>query len=110
MNYRQGLLKTTRWGKGEDDLTLHSVEIGISKMAYDLTLEIMDYADGDSVQTLVARKDLYSLPDVEKLARSYERLLEAFVTDPSLMVDEPELFTAASIQEALELSQGEYCD
>lgn len=108
VNYRQGLLKTTHWGKGDDNLALHSVEIGISKMAYDVTLEILDYADGECVQTLVVRKDLYGLAEVQNLAKSYERLMEAFVADPRLSLDGPDLFTPAEIQEVLRFSRGQY--
>ena len=109
VNYRQGLLKTTRWGEGSDNLELHSIEIGISKMAYDVTLEILDYADGECLQTLVVRRDLYGPAEVERLAKSYERLLEAFVRDPNLSLDKPDLFAPADIQEAIRFSQGQYC-
>ena len=108
MNYRQGLLKTTHWGKGDDSLAIHSLEIGISKMAYDITLEILDYADGESVQTLVVRKDLYGLAEVQNLAKSYERLIKAFAEDPDLSLDRPDLFAPAEIQEALRFSRGQY--
>lgn len=108
MNYRQGLLKTTRVEKDGDDLTLHSVEIGISKMAYDVTLEIMDYDDGDCLQTLVVRKDLYGVEEVQALAKSYERLMEAFVADPDLSLNIPNLFAPAELQEVLRFSQGQY--
>jgi hybrid polyketide synthase / nonribosomal peptide synthetase ACE1 len=111
VNYRQGLLKTTQWGKGgdDDDIALHSVEIGISKMAYDVTLEILDYADGECVQTLVVRKDLYGLAEVQYLAKSYERLMEAFIAEPNLSLDRPDLFAPTEIQEVLRFSRGQYC-
>ncbi len=109
VNYRQGLLKTTHWGKGDNNLALHSIEIGISKMAYDVTLEILDYADGECVQTLVVRKDLYGLAEVQNLAKSYERLMEAFVADPNLSLDRPDLFAPAEIQGVLRFSRGQYC-
>lgn len=108
VNYRQGLLKTTHWGSGDDNLALHSVELGISRMAYDVTLEIVDYADGECAQMLVVRKDLYGLAEVQNLAKSYERLMEAFVTDPSLSLDGPDLCTPAEIQEVLRFSRGQY--
>ena len=109
MNYRQGLLETAQWGKDDDDIALHSVEIGISKMAYDAMLEILDYADGECIQTLVVRKDLYGLAEVQSLAKSYERLLRAFVADPTLSLDKPDLFAPAEIQEVLRFSRGQYC-
>ena len=106
VNYRQGLLETEHWAKDDDKFAVHSVEIGISKMPYDVTLEILDYADGECVQTLVVRKDLYGSMEVQHLAKSYERLVEAFIADPSLSLNGPNIFAPAEIQEALQFSRG----
>ena len=78
-------------------------------MAYDVTLEILDYADGECLQTLVVRKDLYGSAEVQTLAQSYERLMEAFVTDPDLSLDKPDLFAPTETQEVLRFSRGQYC-
>ncbi|KAK0506976.1 hypothetical protein JMJ35_010676 [Cladonia borealis] len=91
INYRQGLHKTEHWGKDDDSLAVYSVEIAISKIVYD---------------TLVVRKDLCGLVEVQTLAKSYERLVEAFTTDPDSPLNSPDLFTAAEIQEALRFSRG----
>ncbi|KAF4629401.1 hypothetical protein G7Y89_g8750 [Cudoniella acicularis] len=99
----QGLRETTQWG---NDLTLHSVEVGIPKMAYDITLEMVDYAGGECLQTLLVRKDLYSQSEAQRLAKSYERLIKAFVADPALLLDQPNLFEPAEIQEVIKFSRG----
>lgn len=110
VNYRQGLRKKTYWGKDNDDnLILHSIEVGLPKMAYDIMLEILDYADGECVHTLVVRKDLYSLVEVQRLAKSYERLIEAFVACSDLALNMPDLFVPAETREVLRFSQGQYC-
>ena len=75
-------------------------------MAYDVTLEILDYTDGGCIQKLVVRKDLYGPAEVRKLAQIYERLIEAFVTDPDLSLDGPDLCTPAEMQEVLRFSRG----
>ena len=108
MNYRQGLRQTTYWEKGDDNLALHSIEVGLPKMPYDIMLEILDYADGECVQTMVVRKDLYGLTEAQKFAKSYERLMEAFVADPDLALNVPDLFVPSEIQEVLRFSQGQY--
>ena len=106
VNYRQGLLKTEHWGKDDDKFAVHSVEIGISKMPCDVTLEILDYTDGECVQALVVRKDFYGLVEVQNLAKSYECLVEAFTADPSLSLNSPDMFAPAEIEEALRFSRG----
>ncbi|KAF7865953.1 hypothetical protein EAF04_006117 [Stromatinia cepivora] len=105
VNYRQGLLKSTRLGPG-DDLEIHSVQIGISKMAYDVTLEMVDYADGECFQTLVVRKDLYGEAEATTLVECYKRLVKAFVTNPGSSLDGAELFGKLETQEAMKLSRG----
>lgn len=104
-NYRQGLRNTTQWGP-QRDLVLHSVEIGLSKMAYDVTLEMVDYIDGDCVQTLIVRKDLYGQTELHRLAESYELLLEAFVRDATAPLDEPDLFRPSEMEKVAHFSRG----
>lgn len=104
-NYRQGLRSTTQWGPNRD-LVLHTVEIGLSKMAYDVTLEMVDYVDGDCVQTLIVRKDLYGQTELQRLAESYDMLLEAFVQDATASLDEPALFQPSEIERVAHFSRG----
>ena len=108
MNYRQGLNGETSWEKGIYPLKLHAVEIGISKLAYDVSLEIVDYVGGNCNLTLVVRKDLYNATDVHRMAAGYERLIEAFVADASLGLDEIELFAPLDVQRALQLAHGKF--
>ena len=104
VNYRQGLRETTHG----DGFTLHAVEIGISKVPYDVSLDMVDYADGECVQTLVVRKDLYSQLEAQRLAKSYERLAKAFIEDPTLSLDQPDIFEPAEIEEVIKFSRGKY--
>lgn len=105
VNYRQGLRRSTKWNT-TDEVELHAIEIGVPKVAYDVTLEMVDYEDGDCVQTLVVRKDLYDQDQASMLVESYERLLEAFVDDPSLSLDQPNLFTPGNMEKAIAFSRG----
>ncbi|KAK4194675.1 hypothetical protein QBC40DRAFT_318825 [Triangularia verruculosa] len=105
VNYRQGLRASTRWGP-DNGFELHAVEIGISKMAYDVTLEMVDYADGDCLQTLVVRKDLYGEEEARQLVSSYELLLKAFAADPTMALDQPGLFESEVVERVMKFSQG----
>ncbi|KAJ4388088.1 hypothetical protein N0V93_008693 [Gnomoniopsis smithogilvyi] len=107
VNYRQGLRETTNWGSpGKYGPILSSIEIGIPKVAYDVSLEIVDYTDGECLQTLVVRKDMYSADHARLLGRSLELLIDAFVTDPALCLDQPVIFDRPEIQKVMEFSQG----
>ncbi len=75
-------------------------------MPYDITLEMVDYADGECLQTLVVRKDLYGPTEATLLAKSYERLLKAFVANPALCLDQPDLFEPTEVQEVMKFSRG----
>jgi hybrid polyketide synthase / nonribosomal peptide synthetase ACE1 len=77
-------------------------------MAYDVTLEIVDYLDGDCLQKLVVRSDIYTEFEAERLSGCYERLLKAFIADPSISLDRPELFDPVEVEESIGFSQGKY--
>ncbi|RYP08472.1 hypothetical protein DL764_001898 [Monosporascus ibericus] len=77
VNYRQGMLKETRWDLDKGNVALHAIEIGMPKMGYDITLEMVDYTDGECVQRIMMRKDLYGQAEAQRMAQSYERLIRA---------------------------------
>lgn len=109
VNYRQGLREKTPWdSSGGDSPVLSSVEIGIPKVAYDVSLEMVDYAGGECRQTLVVRKDMYSANDARRLARSLQLLIEAFAADPTLCLNQPELFDSSEILEVMKLCRGKH--
>lgn len=91
------------WG-GKSDLHFLGFEV---KLPYDIYLEIVDSPNGDSIQTFTLRKELYGFSEAEKLAKSYELLLNAFATQPTAPIDQPYIFTQADAEKAKQLSQGE---
>ncbi|KAJ2990320.1 hypothetical protein NUW58_g3008 [Xylaria curta] len=105
VNYRQGLHKTQQWGSAEA-FTLHAIEIGIPRVAYDVSLEIVDYKNGDCLHTLVVRKDMYGADEVGYLIKSYELLIEAFLTDPTTPIYQPQIFESIEVERVLEFSRG----
>ncbi|KAI2620578.1 hypothetical protein GGR54DRAFT_105320 [Hypoxylon sp. NC1633] len=106
VNYRQGMHKTTALGSGPGAIALDAVKIGIPKMAYDITLEMVDYMDGGCTQIMALRKDVYGQAEAERLIQSYERLLHAFLEEPSSLLHQPDLFSPEETQELMELSRG----
>ncbi|KAK4211241.1 putative beta-ketoacyl synthase domain-containing protein [Rhypophila decipiens] len=75
-------------------------------MAYDIALDIIDDSDGDCLAMLIVRSDLYSKRDVERLARSYELLVQAFAAHRSISIAEPGVFDAQEVHRALGFSRG----
>jgi hybrid polyketide synthase/nonribosomal peptide synthetase ACE1 len=86
------------------DCDIDLVSYQASKVAYDVTLDIID---GSSCQVMViVRGDMYSKRDAELLAHSYERLVKAFVAQPKSRVGVQELFAPAITQQALKFGRG----
>ncbi|XXG99680.1 hypothetical protein Hte_006021 [Hypoxylon texense] len=102
VNHRQGQSEKMSWG-GKSNLHFLGFEV---KLPYDIYLEIVDSPNGDSIQTFTLRKELYGSSEAEKLARSYELLLHAFATQPTVPIDQPYMFTQADTEKAKQLSQG----
>ncbi|KAK3369911.1 AMP-binding enzyme [Podospora didyma] len=89
-----------------DDGRLEMLTFQVSKLAYDVALDIIDDPDGDCLAMLTVRKDLYTRRDAERLVRSYELLVEAFVAHPDMPLDEPDIFDAAELEKAMSFSRG----
>jgi hybrid polyketide synthase/nonribosomal peptide synthetase ACE1 len=88
------------------DCQLEMLSFQVSKLAYDVTLDILDDPDGDCLAMLIVRKDLYSKRDAECLVNSYERLVNAFATYSNTALDEPDMFDPVEIHRAIGFSQG----
>jgi hybrid polyketide synthase/nonribosomal peptide synthetase ACE1 len=102
VDYRLGQREKTAWA----DCQLEMLSFQVSKLAYDVALDIIDDPDGDCLVMLIVRKDLYSQRDAECLVKSYSRLVDAFTAHPSTALDEPEIFDPAEIDRAIGFSRG----
>lgn len=101
--------KSTVWHSSVGQkAALHAVEIGLPKMAYDVTLEMVDYADGECTQEIVMRKDMYSQAEVDRLAESYEQLIDAFIKDPTSQIGQPDMFKEEDIAGVMKFTRGKY--
>ncbi|GAW26252.1 putative beta-ketoacyl synthase domain-containing protein [Rosellinia necatrix] len=91
------------WG---DDAELHFMGVEV-KLPYDIYLEIVDIPHGDPVLTFWTRKDLYGAAETDKLATSYELLLQAFSAATNVRLDEPCIFRQTELARSERFSQGE---
>lgn len=103
VDYRQGQREKQRWA---GDCQLELLEFQASKLAYDIALDIIDDPDGECVVMLIVRKDLYTQEQAERLARSYERLVEQFCSNSDHSLSSPDLYGREEVDEALASSKG----
>ncbi|KAF9632941.1 hypothetical protein BFW01_g3804 [Lasiodiplodia theobromae] len=100
-DYRQLAIRTEKalGAELEGDATLGNT-------AYDVTLDITDYAGGEISVSMKTQKYLYPQRAAELLLRSYIRMLEVFAARPDARESEPALFDDAAVQEALDAGRG----
>lgn len=100
-DYRQLAIRTEKalGAELEGDATLGNT-------AYDVTLDITDYAGGEVSVSMKTQKYLYPQRAAELLLRSYIRMLEVFAARPDARESEPALFDDAAVQEALDAGRG----
>ncbi|KAI1375298.1 amino acid adenylation domain-containing protein [Hypoxylon crocopeplum] len=102
VDYRLGQRTKTTWGGCQMEL----VAFEASKLAYDITLDIIDDPDGDCRIMLMMRKDMYNRRDAECVAQSYKRLVDQFCRKPTMALSDPEIFDRVDIEYALSFSRG----
>lgn len=102
VDYRQGVQERTTFAgceaKGE---SWH-----IAKTGYDVALDIIENAAGDSLLTLRLQKSLYSSDDTKMLLQSFVNLLTAFSVNSDIPVAVPSLWQRVEIERAIKLGQG----
>lgn len=102
VDYRQGVQERTTFAgceaKGE---SWH-----IAKTGYDMALDIIENAAGDSLLTLRLQKSLYSSSDTKMLLQSYVNLLTTFSMTPEVSLEVPSLWQKVDIDRAIELGRG----
>ncbi|KAJ5587845.1 lovastatin nonaketide synthase [Penicillium hispanicum] len=76
------------------------------RTAYDITLDIMENSDSDTVVSLATQQSLYSQEDTELLSRMFQTLIEDFATSPAQRLSEALLFTKEDVNKAIEIGRG----
>ena len=80
----------------------------LAKTGYDLGLDIIDNAAGDSLITLRLQDSLYSENDTKALLRSYVNLLDTFSTSPDMSLEQVQIWRKEDTDSAIALGQGQY--
>ncbi|KAJ3531775.1 hypothetical protein NM208_g8729 [Fusarium decemcellulare] len=101
IDYRQGSPEKQRWG----DCQLEMQEWHLGKTAYDITIDVTD-TRADTVVMLRVQKSLYDVTAAELLLKTYVHLLDDFVSDPSLALSVPPLFSNKMLTCAAEVGRG----
>jgi hybrid polyketide synthase / nonribosomal peptide synthetase ACE1 len=102
------MLRATPWvSSANNKATLQAIEIGLPRVAYDITFEMVDCTDGDFTHEILMRKDLYSLSEAQRLAKSYQRLIQLFTASPNSPLDSPNMFGAEEMRDSLKFSRGQ---
>lgn len=104
VDYRQGTQEKQLFSNCQ----LEMKEFEAGRTAYDISLDIIDNKDGDTLLMLMVQKALYSEKDAEFLMRSYVDLLDVFSRNPDMLLHHLPLYKEADQREALILGRGKY--
>ena len=102
VDYRQGAQEKQSFGNCE--LEMKNFEAG--RTAYDLSLDIIDNAGGDTLLMLMVQKSLYSETDAQVLMKSYVDILQHFSRTPELRIKQLPLYRPVDQKDALEVGRG----
>jgi hybrid polyketide synthase/nonribosomal peptide synthetase ACE1 len=76
------------------------------RTSYDLLLDIIDSGNEDATVILSVQESLYDQHAADTLIKSFIALVEDFSQDPSQTLSQPSLFSAADVQQAINLGTG----
>lgn len=105
MDYRQGDQENTTFAGVDTEVTFHGASTG-----YDLQLQIIDTAAGESLVVMQVQDYLYSQCHAELLLRTYINVLEQFSQSPTgdILLSSPTLWSQKDIDHAFEIGKGEF--
>ncbi|KAI1358638.1 hypothetical protein F5Y08DRAFT_321392, partial [Xylaria arbuscula] len=103
MDYRLGDQQKTIFAGCDTEVTWNNAATG-----YDLQLEVLDTAAGESLITLKLQDSLYSQYHTELLLRTYVNLLKQLTADGvgNTTLDKPTVWSQQDIDHALEVAKG----
>ncbi|KXX77494.1 Nonribosomal peptide synthetase 14 [Madurella mycetomatis] len=104
MDYRQGVQERTRFA----DCKAEGESWYIARTGYDVSLDVIENAAGDSLLTLKLQESLYSQYHTELLLKAYVHLLEMFARNPSsdTLLDEASLWPGTETAKAIQVGMG----
>ncbi|KAL9039336.1 MAG: hypothetical protein Q9214_004920, partial [Letrouitia sp. 1 TL-2023] len=102
INYRQGAREKLKFGNCE----LEGAKYEVGRTGYDINLDVIENAGGETTVMFMAKEDLYSQRDTEILANSFQQLLQNLSRNTSTIVNEATLFSKDDVACAIQLSHG----
>ncbi|CAJ2504343.1 Uu.00g117370.m01.CDS01 [Anthostomella pinea] len=102
VDYRLGQRELTQWA----DCQLEMQSFHVSKLAYDVALDIIDDPDGDCQVALIVRRDLYSEQDAGYLAKSFRIMVEAFSKDAEMEIIRAPIYDHTDVSRVTAFGQG----
>ena len=102
LNYRRGVAETRPFCGCDSSGEL----IAGGAVGYDITMDIVDNPEGNSLVLLAVQQDLYSLNDANMLLDNYFSLLDSFSKNPASNLNRPTMHNATAVDQALRLGCG----
>lgn len=102
MDYRLARGERMSWGVCQLELR----SFLRSKVAYDISVDIIDNADGDCRLTFIVRDDLYTQADVEQISKSYVLLANTLAAQPTAPLGDADFISREEMSQALDLGRG----
>lgn len=103
MDYQQGNQENIPLAGGNAEVAFNNASTG-----YDLQLEVIDTAAGESLVVLKLQSSLYSQRHAEMLLRSYVSILDQFTQNPTgdVLLSSPNIWSKKDIDQAFEVGKG----
>lgn len=79
-----------------------------ARTGYDVSLDILENSDGDTLSLLDLQQSLYTKEHAELLLRAYVNLLKTFTATPDVDFEVPGTWAAEDISKALRVGTGEH--
>ncbi|PLN79470.1 hypothetical protein BDW42DRAFT_127060 [Aspergillus taichungensis] len=104
VDYRQGTQERASFAncKAEGEQWYHP------RTGYDISLDILENPEGDTLLTLQLQESLYTIEHAETLLRAYVNLLHTFTKTPDVdvLVDSPTMWAPDDVSSALKIGTG----
>ncbi|KAF2646001.1 equisetin synthetase [Massarina eburnea CBS 473.64] len=104
VDYRQGTQERAAFA----DLHAAGEQWYHPRTGYDISLDVLENASGDTLVTIQLQQSLYSQEHTELFLNAYVELLKAYTQEPErdIAIEKPCLWPAADVSEALEVGTG----
>lgn len=104
VDYRQGTQERAAFA----DLKAAGEQWYHPRTGYDISLDLLENADGDTLVTMQLQQSLYSQQHTELFLNAYMQLLKAFTQNPErdVLIDNPPIWPSEDLAKAVEVGKG----